>query len=54
MYVQFIGRQNYTNFKAFYIDDFSDDDSVIKAEEHMFLEYPYVKRKLTIVANQVR
>ena len=51
-YLGSLARQNSSNFHVIYVDDFSDDGSVDKLEQLLFLEYPEMKDKLSIIRNK--
>ena len=53
-YLDSLARQNYSNYRVVYVDDASDDGSVERLQELIFLEYPELKDKLTIVRNTHR
>ena len=50
-YLGSLARQNYSNYRAIYVDDLSEDNSVDMIEELVFSEYPEIKDKLTVVRN---
>ena len=53
-YLGSLAGQNYSNYHIVHVDDASDDGAVEKMQELVFLEYPELKEKLTIVSNTER
>lgn len=51
-YVDSLSRQNYSNYKVFYVDDASNDTTVELMENYILVEHPEMKEKISIIANK--
>ena len=53
-YIKSLARQNYTNFKAIYADDASDDNTIQAIKDYIFAEYPEMSEKIRFMDNTER
>ena len=51
MFLKSINEQNYSNYRVFMIDDFSNDNS-IKVLLKQIVNFPRLNNRLTIIKNQ--